>query len=57
MSRTAAILIIVIGAFMLVVGQATGILGDGVAGTVFIILGVILYRLLYTLGGKRGKPG
>jgi hypothetical protein len=51
-SRFASLLIIVIGIFTLLVGWATGILEDSIAGIAFIILGVVLYRLLYVLGRK-----
>jgi len=51
-SRTAALLVIVIGVFMLAVGQSTGILEDSVAGTAFIILGIIMHGMLYRLAGK-----
>ena len=51
-SRSASLLIIVVGIFTLVAGQATGNLEDSVAGTAFIILGVVLNRLLYVLGRK-----
>lgn len=51
-SRFASLLIIAIGIFTLLVGWATGILEDSVAGIAFIILGVVLYRLLYVLGRK-----
>ncbi len=46
-SRTAALLIIVIGVFTIVVGLATAIVDDTVAGVAFVILGVFLHRLLY----------
>jgi len=45
-SRTAAILIIAIGVFVLLGGFATGELASYIAGTAFIILGVALYLLL-----------
>jgi hypothetical protein len=45
-------LIIAIGIFTLLVGWATGILENSIAGIAFIILGVVLYRLLYVLGRK-----
>jgi tetrahydromethanopterin S-methyltransferase subunit E len=51
-SRFASLLIIAIGIFTLLVGWATGILEDSIAGIAFIILGVVLYRLLYVLGRK-----
>jgi len=49
-SRIASLLIILIGLFTLAVGQATGVLEDSVAGTAFIILGIVLNRLLYRIG-------
>jgi Na+/pantothenate symporter len=51
-SRSASLLIIVIGIFTLVVGWAAGILADKIAGIVFIILGIVLYGLLYSLSRK-----
>lgn len=51
-SRFASLLIIAIGIFTLLVGWATGILEDSITGIAFIILGVVLYRLLYVLGRK-----
>jgi len=45
-SKTAAILIIAIGAFVLLGGFVTGDLASYIAGSAFIILGVILYVLL-----------
>ena len=51
-SRSASLLIIALGVFTLVVGWATGILEDSVAGIAFIILGVVLYGLLYRMGRK-----
>jgi hypothetical protein len=54
-SRAAALLIVVIGVFMLAVGQTTRVLEDSVAGTAFIILGIVLHGLLYGLMGKDDK--
>ncbi|MGP8124880.1 MAG: hypothetical protein ACLQEQ_03310 [Nitrososphaerales archaeon] len=51
-SRSASLLIIVLGIFTLFVGWATGILEDSVAGIAFIILGVVLYGLLHRMGRK-----
>ncbi len=51
-SRAAAILIIAIGAFVLLAGLATDILASDVAGSAFIILGVVLYLLLYKFTRK-----
>ncbi len=46
-SRTAAILIIAIGVFTLIVGLATAIVEDTAAGVAFVVLGVFLYWFLY----------
>jgi Na+/pantothenate symporter len=51
-SRTAAIVIIALGLFTLAGGVLAGALADEIAGVVFIILGVALYRLLYVITGK-----
>ncbi|MGD1054505.1 MAG: hypothetical protein ABR867_00270 [Nitrososphaerales archaeon] len=51
-SRSASLLIVVVGIFTLLVGWATGILEDSIAGIAFIILGIVLYRLLYVFGRK-----
>jgi membrane protein YdbS with pleckstrin-like domain len=45
-SRTAAILIIAVGAFVLLGGFVTGELASYIAGSAFVALGVILYLLL-----------
>jgi len=45
-SKIAAILIIVVGAFVLLAGFATGELGSYIAGSAFVVLGVSLYILL-----------
>jgi len=45
-SKTAAILIIAIGAFVLLGGLVTGELASYVAGSAFVILGVVLYLIL-----------
>jgi membrane protein implicated in regulation of membrane protease activity len=46
-SRTAAILIIAIGVFVLTGGIVTGTLASDIAGGAFLVLGVFLYLLLY----------
>ncbi len=51
-SRTAALLIIVLGIFTLVVGLASAVLEDTVAGVAFVVLGVILYSLLFRFTRK-----
>jgi membrane protein implicated in regulation of membrane protease activity len=45
-SRTAAILIIAVGAFVLLAGLSTGEVTSEVAGVVFVGLGVFLYAFL-----------
>jgi len=51
-SRTASLFIIVIGVFTSLVGWAAGNLGDKIAGVAFLVLGIVLYWLLYRLAGK-----
>jgi hypothetical protein len=51
-SRTAAILIVVIGVFVLFGGLVTGILESDIAGAAFIVLGVALYRVLFRFTRK-----
>lgn len=46
-SRTAAILIIAIGLFVLTGGIVTGTLASEIAGGAFVALGALLYGLLY----------
>jgi len=45
-SKIAAILIIAVGGFVLLAGFVTGELASYIAGSAFIVLGVILYMLL-----------
>jgi membrane protein YdbS with pleckstrin-like domain len=45
-SRMAAILIIGVGAFVLLAAFATGELASYIAGTAFVVLGVVLYLIL-----------
>jgi membrane protein implicated in regulation of membrane protease activity len=45
-SRTAAFLIIAVGAFVLLAGLVTGSLADDIAGVAFVTLGTILNVLL-----------
>lgn len=51
-SKTAAILLVVLGLFTLVVGLATGVTGVIVAGLGITVLGLALYRLLYRFTRK-----
>jgi len=45
-SKVAAILIIAVGAFVLLAAYVTGDLASYIAGSAFVVLGVILYLLL-----------
>lgn len=64
-SRTAAILIMAIGAFVLLAGLVAGEPVSIVAGAAFITLGVVLYSLLFRftkklkqeIGSKSQSPG
>jgi membrane protein implicated in regulation of membrane protease activity len=51
-SRAAAILIIAIGVFVLAAGLATGVPASDIAGGAFVVLGVVLYLLLYRFTRK-----
>ena len=51
-SRTAALLIIAVGAFVLIAGLSTGEVINDVAGVSFMALGVVLYLLLLRFTGK-----
>lgn len=51
-SRTAAILIIVIGVFVLTAGLATDTLASDIAGGAFVVLGAVLYYLLFKFTRK-----
>jgi len=46
MSKAAAILIVAIGLFVLLGGFVTGEIASYIAGTAFVVLGVVLYLLL-----------
>jgi membrane protein implicated in regulation of membrane protease activity len=51
-SRTAAILIIAVGAFVLLAGLVTGEAANEIAGVAFVVLGLVLYRLLFRFTRK-----
>jgi uncharacterized membrane protein YiaA len=55
-SKTAAILIMVVGVFVLFIGVVAGALANEVEGIVFIALGVALYGLLLKFT-KRVRTG
>jgi membrane protein implicated in regulation of membrane protease activity len=46
-SRTAAILIILLGILTLAAGIATAMVSETVAGVAFLVLGIFLYWFLY----------
>jgi len=54
-SRTAAILIIAIGVFVLTGGLVTGTLASDIAGVAFVVLGAFLYYLLLRFTKKLEK--
>lgn len=54
-SRTAAILIVAIGVFVLFTGLVAGVIASDVAGVAFIVLGLVLYALLLTFTKKLRK--
>ncbi len=55
-SRLASVLIVIVGLFSLLVGQAVKNTGDTVSGIAFVILGIVLYALLATFSRKtKGK--
>jgi membrane protein implicated in regulation of membrane protease activity len=51
-SKTAALLIIAIGVFVLFTGLVADVLASEVAGAAFIILGLILYGVLFRFTRK-----
>ena len=51
-SKTASILIVVLGLFTLLAGLTTGIIADIVAGVAFLVLGLFLYRMLFWFNRK-----
>jgi membrane protein implicated in regulation of membrane protease activity len=48
-SRTAALLIIAVGVFVLFTGLVADVIASDVAGFAFIVLGVFLYWFLYRI--------
>lgn len=46
-SKTAALLIIAVGVFVLFTGLVAHVPANDAAGVIFIILGLVLYRLLF----------
>ena len=54
-SRTAAILIIAVGAFVLLAGLTTGEVAYDISGVVFVALGVLLYLFLLRFTRNLGR--
>lgn len=51
-SKTAALLMVVLGIFAMVAGLTTGTVESTLVGAGIIVLGVIMYRLLYRFTRK-----
>jgi Flp pilus assembly protein TadB len=51
-SKTAALLIIALGVFTLFAGLVAGVLINDIAGVAILVLGLFLYRLLFTFSRK-----
>ena len=54
-SRSAALLIMAVGAFVLFTGLVAGLLVNDVAGAIFIALGLILHRFLFRFTKRLGR--
>ncbi|MDE1852324.1 MAG: hypothetical protein KGI38_01120 [Thaumarchaeota archaeon] len=54
-SRSAALLIIAVGAFVLFTGLVAGLFVNDVAGAIFIVLGLILHRFLFRFTKRLGR--
>jgi len=51
-SKTAALLIIALGVFTLFAGLVAGVVVNEIAGVAIIVLGLVLYRLLFRFARK-----
>ncbi|HEY6283840.1 MAG TPA: hypothetical protein VIW22_07950 [Nitrososphaerales archaeon] len=51
-SKTAAVLIIALGVFTLFAGVVGGVVVNDVAGVAIIVLGLVLYRMLFRFARK-----
>ncbi|MDA4125779.1 MAG: hypothetical protein OK452_01045 [Thaumarchaeota archaeon] len=51
-SKTAALLIIALGVFTLFAGIVGGVIVNDIAGVAIIVLGLVLYRLLFRFARK-----
>ena len=54
-SKTAALLIIALGVFMLFAGVVAGVVVNDIAGVAIIVLGLVLYRLLFRFARRLEK--
>lgn len=54
-SRSAALLIIAVGAFVLFTGLVAGLLVNDVAGVIFMVLGLVLHRFLFRFTKRLGR--
>jgi hypothetical protein len=54
-SKTAALLIIALGVFTLFAGVVAQELIDDIAGVAIIVLGLVLYRMLFRFARKLGR--
>lgn len=51
-SKTAALIIIALGVFTLFAGIVGGVIVNDIAGVAIIVLGLVLYRLLFRFARK-----
>ncbi|HLQ07323.1 MAG TPA: hypothetical protein VK126_06175 [Nitrososphaerales archaeon] len=51
-SKTAALLIIALGVFTLFAGVVGGVVVNDIAGVAIIVLGLVLYRMLFRFARK-----
>jgi Flp pilus assembly protein TadB len=51
-SKTAALLIIALGVFTLFAGIVGGVIANDIAGVAIIVLGLVLYRMLFRFARK-----
>ena len=51
-SKTASLLIIALGVFTLLAGVVGGVVANDVAGVAIIVLGLVLYRMLFRFARK-----
>ena len=54
-SKTAALLIIALGVFTLFAGVVGGVVVNDIAGVAIIVLGLVLYRMLFRFARKLGR--